>query len=80
MTQDVVHRVITISGSGEYQFKGDHNQSMDALSVPKADVVGPVVLKIPGLGNLLNFKGFIYLLLIVSGIWLIVYGINKIRN
>jgi len=80
MTQDVVHRVITRTAEGVYQFKGDHNATMDALSVPSSDVVGTVVLKIPGLGNLLNFTGFIFLVLIVGGIWLLVYGIKKLRQ
>lgn len=80
MAQDVVHRVITKTAQGEYQFKGDHNASMDALSVPSSDVVGAVVLKIPGLGNLFNFTGFIFLVLIVGGIWLLVYGIKKLRQ
>jgi hypothetical protein len=53
---------------------------MDALSVPSSDVVGTVVLKIPGLGNLFNFTGFIFLVLIVGGIWLLVYGIKKLRQ
>ena len=78
MAQDVVHRVITRTAEGVYQFKGDHNATIDALSVPSSDVVGTVFLKIPGLGNLFNFTGFLFLVLAVGGIWLLVYGIKKL--
>ncbi len=80
MSQDVVHRVITLNSKNEYQFKGDHNATMDALPVPSSDVVGTVFLKIPGIGNLFNFTGFFLLMLIVGGIWLLVYGIKKLRQ
>jgi hypothetical protein len=80
MSQDVVHRVITRTAKGDYQFKGDHNATMDALSVPSSDVVGTVFLKIPGIGNLFNFNGFLFLVLIVGGICLMVYGIKKLRQ
>lgn len=80
MSQDVVHRVITKTAAGVYQFKGDHNATMDALSVPSSDVVGTVFLKIPGLGNLFNILGLIYTALVVGGIWLITYSVKKLRK
>ncbi len=79
LTQDVVHRVITLTADGQYQFKGDHNKTMDALSVPSSDVVGTVFLKIPGLGNLFNILGLLYITLVAGGIWLIAYGMKRIR-
>ena len=78
--QDVVHRVITINENHEYQFKGDNNQSMDALSVPQADVLGTVFLKVPGVGKLLTSAGLLFLLLIIGGITAIVYGIRALRK
>jgi signal peptidase I len=78
--QDVVHRVITINANKEYQFKGDNNQSMDALSVPQADVLGTVFLKLPGVGKLLTSAGLLFLLLIIGGITAIVYGIRALRK
>lgn len=80
LQQDVVHRVITMNANHEYQFKGDNNASMDALTVPSSDVVGTVFLKIPGLGNLLNLTGLLIVALMAGGIWLVVFGIKKIRH
>lgn len=80
LQQDVVHRVITMNANHEYQFKGDNNSSMDALNVPSSDVVGTVFLKIPGLGNLLNLTGLLIVALMAGGIWLVVFGIKKIRH
>ena len=78
--QDVVHRVITISEQGEYQFKGDNNQSMDALAVPKSDIVGTIFLKIPAIGSLSNTAGIFSLLLLIGGLYLLMYGIRSIRK
>jgi signal peptidase len=78
--QDVVHRVITKTAEKVYQFKGDNNKSMDALSVPESDVVGTVVLKIPVVGQLLNFTGLVILVLIIGGIYLIIYGVRALRK
>jgi signal peptidase len=78
--QDVVHRVITIDALGEYQFKGDNNQSMDALSVPKDDVVGTVVLKLPLIGKFLNLLGLLTFGLIIGGIYLVGYGIRTLTK
>ena len=80
MKQDVVHRVITISEQGEYQFKGDNNQSVDALTVPKSDIVGTVFLKVPAIGALFNAAGIFFLILLVGGIYLLMYGIRSIRK
>ena len=78
--QDVVHRVINISSSGEYQFKGDNNVSADALAVPKSDIIGTVFLKIPGVGSLLNTAGIFSILLFIGGVSLTLYGIKNLRK
>lgn len=78
--QDVVHRVITISESGEYQFKGDNNDSMDALTTPKSDIVGTIFLKIPAVGSLFNLAGLFAALLLIGGIWVITYAIRNLRK
>ena len=78
--QDVVHRVVTISEQGEYQFKGDNNASIDALSVPKSDIVGTIFLKVPAIGSLLNAAGIFSLILLIGGIYLLIYGIRSIRK
>ena len=78
--QDVVHRVITISESGEYQFKGDNNDSMDALTAPKSDIVGTIFLKIPAIGSLFNLAGLFAALLLIGGIWVITYAIRNLRK
>jgi signal peptidase I len=78
--QDVVHRVVTISEQGEYQFKGDNNASIDALSVPKSDIVGTIFLKVPAIGSLLNAAGIFSLILLIGGIYLLIYGLKSIRK
>ena len=78
--QDVVHRVITINMDKVYQFKGDHNKSMDALPVPQKDIVGTVVFKVPGVGNLFTFGGLIAVLAIVGGIWAVSLGLKKLKE
>jgi signal peptidase I len=78
--QDVVHRVITITAEKVYQFKGDHNKSMDALPVPEKDIVGTVVMKVPGVGNLFTVGGLIAVLAIAGGIWAISFGVKKLKN
>jgi signal peptidase I len=80
MTQEVVHRVITLNANNEYQFKGDNNAAMDALPVPRSDVIGTVFLKVPGIGRLLNLAGLFLVTLFVGGLWLVGYGIKKIRK
>jgi len=78
--QDVVHRVITINANKEYQFKGDNNKSMDALSVPQSDIVGTVFMKLPGVGKLFTATGLLFLLLIIGGIVAMGYGIRALRK
>ena len=78
--QDVVHRVITVSQAGEYMFKGDNNQSSDALLVAKEDVRGTVVLSLPGIGSLLSPIGAVVVVGIVGGVWALVYGIGALRR
>jgi len=78
--QDVVHRVITINADGAYQFKGDSNESMDALTVAKSDIVGTIFLKVPGVGRLLTSTGLLLVLLIVGGCFAIGYGIRALRK
>lgn len=78
--QEVVHRVITLNSKNEYQFKGDNNKSMDALSVPKDDVIGTVVLKLNGVGNLFTPGGLVSVLALIGGIWISIRGIKKLRD
>jgi signal peptidase I len=78
--QDVVHRVITVSQAGEYMFKGDNNQSADALMVAKADVRSTVVLSLPGVGSLLSPIGAVVVVGIIGGIWALVYGLGALKR
>jgi signal peptidase I len=78
--QDVVHRVITLSAAGEYMFKGDNNQSSDALLVPKDDVKGVILMKIPGIGSLMNPLGALQIVGIIGGIWAIAFGFTTLRK
>jgi hypothetical protein len=78
--QDVVHRIITISQAGEYMFKGDNNESPDALLVDRKDITSVIVLKIPGIGSLLNWGGALALLAAIGGIWALTYGIKTLKR
>jgi signal peptidase I len=78
--QDVVHRVITISQSGEYLFKGDNNQSADALMVAKSDVKSTVVLSLPGIGSLLTPVGALAIVGVIGGIWAVVFGVRTLKK
>jgi len=78
--QDVVHRVITVSQAGEYLFKGDNNQSADALMVAKEDVRSTVVLSLPGVGSLLTPIGGVVAVGVIGGVWALVYGIGTLRR
>jgi hypothetical protein len=78
--QDVVHRVITISTEGDYQFKGDNNESIDALVVSREDIVGTVFMKVPMIGGLFTPLGIISLLLFAGGIYAVLLGIRKFRQ
>ena len=78
--QDVVHRVITISSAGEYQFKGDNNEAIDALTVDKKDIVGTVFMKVPFIGGLFTPVGLISLVLFIGGLYAVLLGIRKFRQ
>jgi signal peptidase I len=78
--QDVVHRVVTVSQAGEYLFKGDNNQSADALMVAKSDVKSTVVLSLPGIGSLLNLGGALAVVGVIGGIWALVFGVQTLKR
>ncbi|MEY4417741.1 MAG: hypothetical protein RIQ88_179 [Actinomycetota bacterium] len=78
--QDVIHRVVTITADKQYQFKGDNNQSIDALVVPEKDVVGKVVANFTGVGNLYTPLGMLSVVSVIAGIWLVVVGVRRLRN
>ena len=78
--QDVVHRVVTVSQAGEYLFKGDNNQSADALMVAKSDVKSTVVLSLPGIGSLLNLGGALAVFGVIGGIWALVFGVQTLKR
>ena len=78
--QDVVHRVITISTAGEYQFKGDNNDSIDALVVAKKDIVGTVFMKVPFIGGLFTPIGILSIVLFVGGLYAVALGFRRFRQ
>ena len=78
--QDVVHRVITISSEGDYQFKGDNNESIDALVVDGEDIVGTVFMKVPMIGGLFTPVGIISIVLFAGGVYAVLLGIRKFRQ
>jgi hypothetical protein len=61
-------------------FKGDNNQSSDALLVPKDDVKGVILMKIPGIGSLMNPLGALQIVGIIGGIWAIAFGITTLKK
>jgi signal peptidase I len=78
--QDVVHRIVTVSQSGEYMFKGDNNESPDALMVARSDVKSVIVLKIPSIGALFNPLGVTASLGFIGGIWALAFGVKTLRK
>lgn len=72
MGATVTHRVVSImqdeQGNYSYQTKGDNNLIEDSSSVPFANVIGRVTLKIPQLGRIQLFVassyGWLFLILI----------------
>jgi signal peptidase I len=78
--QDVVHRIITVSQAGEYMFKGDNNDSPDALMVARSDVKSVIVLKIPAIGGLFNPLGAIATVGVIGGIWALGFGILSLKR
>lgn len=78
--QDVVHRIVTISQAGEFLFKGDNNQSPDALMVARSDVKSVIFLKIPSIGGLFNPLGALATVGVIGGIWALGFGILSLRR
>lgn len=81
----VTHRVIAISkdASGKYLFrtKGDHNLVDDGVDVEFNSIIGKVVLKIPGLGNVQRFlmsKTGWLLCVLLPALYVIIKDILKI--
>lgn len=81
----VTHRVIAISkdASGKYHFrtKGDHNLVDDGVDIEFNDIIGKVVLKIPGLGNVQRFimsKTGWLLCVLLPALYVIIKDILKI--
>ena len=78
--QDVVHRIVTVSQAGEFLFKGDNNQSPDALMVARSDVKSVIVLKIPSIGALFNPAGALAVVGVIGGIWALGFGILSLKR
>ena len=49
----VTHRIISENEKG-YRTKGDANNTYDGANIPKADVVGKVVLAVPKIGTVIR--------------------------
>ena len=58
----------------------DNNKSMDALSVPKSDIVGKIFLKIPAVGSLFNPVGIFFVMIFIGGLYVLVLGLNGLRK
>lgn len=78
--QDVVHRIVTISAKGEYMFKGDNNQSADALMAARSDIKSVIFMKLPGVGSLASPLGALAIVGIIGGIWALVFGIKALKR
>ena len=51
---EFVHRIISGSTDSGFEFKGDNNESKDALVVPVEDIRGTVAFWIPGAGTIMK--------------------------
>jgi len=50
----VIHRIIDIEPDGTFVFQGDNNSAADPWNVTSADIVGSVVVRLPGVGGVLT--------------------------
>ncbi|MEJ6761088.1 MAG: signal peptidase I [Candidatus Planktophila sp.] len=71
------HRIISGDSSEGYVVKGDANANPDVQKVPRSDVEGIVVYKLPGIGKLLLPKTLFTLIPLLFIAWLLV---DKFRN
>lgn len=78
--QDVVHRVVSVNGSGKYVFKGDNNISVDALEVDRSDIKGVIIAKIPAVGTFFSVGGGLAVAAMIFGIWAISFGIRRLSS
>ena len=51
---EFVHRIVSGSAEAGFEFKGDNNESKDALVVPVEDIRGTVAFWIPGAGTIMK--------------------------
>jgi signal peptidase I len=51
---EFVHRIVSGSAEAGFEFKGDNNESKDALVVPVEDIRGTVAFWIPGAGTIVK--------------------------
>lgn len=76
----VTHRIVSISGEGEFTTKGDANEDADTQIVKSESIVGKTFISIPYLGYAANFaknpKGFILLVIVPATI--VIY--EEIKN
>jgi signal peptidase len=69
------HRIIEITSAGSFLTKGDANEEADPNPVARQDVIGAVLLSVPGAGYVLDFArqplGFLLLVAIPAGLVII---------
>lgn len=82
----VTHRILEVleEGGGEaYKTKGDANQDIDPVPIPKEEVIGEVQLAIPKLGYLLVYaktKAGMVLLVVVPATIMIYDELRKMKK
>ncbi len=78
-TSTVTHRVISVEEAG-YLTKGDANNIDDRVPIPPEQVVGKVILTVPGAGNVILFFRTPLGLLILTAVLLLLLYLSAPRS
>ena len=79
----IAHRIVAIDEAGHITTKGDNVGFADPYDIYPADVIGRVVLVLPGAGAVMrvatSFYGYLALVLVPS-LWLIINELRHLRG
>ena len=77
----ITHRIVSINEDGSYIVKGDANENNDDENIYPENIIGKVVLRIPGAGKIQFFlasKTGWLIAILIPAIVILVYDIYKL--
>ena len=77
----ITHRIVSINEDGSYIVKGDANENNDNENIYSENIIGKVVLRIPGAGKIQFFlasKNGWFIAIIIPAVIIIIYDIYKL--